>query len=438
MPTIDDLLREFPPETQGQLKSAWEALPAPMQKELELSAKALPGDLVRWRLLMDLALPQFKMAFAEKESIAIVGPANVGKSTLYNQLVREKKDRAEVSPIPGTTRVNQEADTGLFRIVDTPGADAVGEVGEQEKAHALAAARAADFVIIVFDAIQGIKRTEQELFDELNALGKPHIVVLNKVDLLARKDLEPVLERTAANLRLQKEHLLALSAKDGRNFEDLLLAIAKAEPGLLGALGRALPAYRWRLAWTAITGAASTSAVIALTPLPVLDVIPLLAIQSAMVLSIARIYDYKLTPGRARELAVAFGLGFLGRTLFQELSKLGGPPGWALAAAIAASTTVAMGYAAIVWFERGEKLTSDSLKQLTQGLTDALINSLKGFGAKKPGKDSLQQTIADALEKSTLATDRSELDKDAQTEPPPAAPPESDSADASSPGGRNS
>jgi small GTP-binding protein len=422
MPAIDDLLKEFPPDTQKQLKKAWDALPDPMQKELELSAKALPGDLLRWRMLIDLALPQFKIAFAEKQSIAIVGPANVGKSTLYNQLVRKRDDRAEVSPIPGTTRVNQEADAGLFRIVDTPGADAVGEVGQQEKERALTAARAADFLVIIFDAIQGIKRTEQELFDELNALGKPHVVVLNKSDLLARKDADPVLERTAANLRLQKEHILPVSAKDGRNMDDLLLAIAKAEPGLLGALGRALPEYRWRLAWTAITGAASTSAVIALTPLPILDVIPLLAIQSSMVLGIARIYDYKLTPERAKELAVTFGLGFLGRTLFQELSKLGGPPGWMLAAAIAASTTVVMGYAAIVWFERGEKLTGESLKQLTRALTDALIRTLTSFGAKKPSKESLQQTIADALEKSTLATDRSELDKDAKTETPTAKP----------------
>ncbi|HRE03776.1 MAG TPA: enoyl-CoA hydratase/isomerase family protein, partial [Ilumatobacteraceae bacterium] len=38
--------------------------------------------------------------------------------------------------------------------------------------------------------------------------------------------------------------------------------------------------------------------------------------------------------------AKAAEIGFLGRTLFQELSKLGGPPGWALSAAIASSTTV--------------------------------------------------------------------------------------------------
>jgi uncharacterized protein (DUF697 family) len=138
-------------------------------------------------------------------------------------------------------------------------------------------------------------------------------------------------------------------------------------------------------------------------------------VQSSLVLGIARIYDYKITPERAKELAVTFGLGFLGRTLFQELSKLGGPPGWMLSAAIASSTTMVMGYAAIVWFERGEKLTGESLKQITKGLTDYMLQSLRNLGQRKPSKKSLQESVAEALEKSPLAQDRGVLDKEAQT-----------------------
>ncbi len=413
MPNVDDLLKEFPDDTRRQLTRAWGALPEPMQNELSSAVKLLPGDLARWRLLLDLALPNFKIAFADKRNIAIVGPANVGKSTLYNQLVKRREDKAEVSPVPGTTRVNQQADAGLFRIVDTPGADAVGEVGEQEKARALEAARDADFLVVVFDAIQGIKRTEQELFEELHALGKPLIVVLNKADLLNSRDLKPVLERTAANLRLDVSQVVPISARTGHNLDDLLIAIAKAEPGLLAALGRALPAYRWRLAWTAITGAATTAAVIALTPLPVLDVIPLLAVQSSLVLGIARVYNYDITPARARELAVTFGLGFLGRTVFQELSKLGGPPGWALAAAVAAGTTVVMGYAAATWFERGEKLTGDSLKRLTKAVTDTVLDSLRNFGKKRPDRSTLQERIRETLEQSAMGEDPGNVERKA-------------------------
>ena len=413
MPTFDELLKEFPTGSQDKLKRTWDDLPPPVQKELQGSLARLPGDLKLWRMLINLAFTQYKIAFGEKQSVAIVGPANVGKSTLYNQLIHSKADRAEVSPVPGTTRVNREADAGLFAIVDTPGADAVGAVGETEKEHALAAAEGADLLLVVFDASHGIRRSEQELFKELAALSKPHVVVLNKMDLV-RRDTAKVIGQAAANLGLQPEQIVPIAAKDGKNVERVLVAVAKSEPEIVAALGRALPEYRWRLAWTAITGAASTTAVIALTPLPIVDVIPLLAVQSSLVLGIARIYDYKITPERAKELAVTFGLGFLGRTLFQELSKLGGPPGWMLSAAIASSTTVVMGYAAIVWFERGEKLTGESLKQITKGLTDYMLQSLRNFGQRKPSKKSLQESVAEALEKSPLAQDRGVLDKEAQ------------------------
>ena len=414
MPTFDELLKEFPTGSQDKLKRTWDDLPPPVQKELQGSLARLPGDLTLWRMLINLAFTQYKIAFGEKQSVAIVGPANVGKSTLYNQLLHSKADRAEVSPVPGTTRVNREADARLFAIVDTPGADAVGAVGETEKEHALAAAEGADLLLIIFDASHGIRRSEQELFKELAALGKPHVVVLNKMDLV-RRDTAKVIGQAAANLGLQPEQIVPIAAKDGKNVERVLVAVAKSEPEIVAALGRALPEYRWRLAWTAITGAASTTAVIALTPLPIVDVIPLLAVQSSLVLGIARIYDYKITPERAKELAVTFGLGFLGRTLFQELSKLGGPPGWMLSAAIASSTTVVMGYAAIVWFEHGEKLTGESLKQITKGLTDYMLQSLRNLGQRKPSKKSLQESVAEALAKSPLAQDRGVLDKEAQT-----------------------
>jgi small GTP-binding protein len=413
MPKVDDLLEEFPQKSHGQLQAMWQALPPDLQAELQGALALLPGDVKLWRMLLNMALTQFKIALGDKHTVAIVGPANAGKSTLYNQLVRAPTDRAQVSPVPGTTRQNQTSDAGLFSVVDTPGADAVGKVGEDEKTRALNAAAAADFLVVVFDAGPGIRRGEQELYREFAALDKPMLVVLNKIDLVRREQAK-VVERAAANLGLVADEVVPISARDGTNVARVLVAIAKTEPEIVAALGRALPEYRWRLAWTAITGAASTAAVIALAPLPILDVIPLLAIQSALVLSIARIYQYDITLKRARELVVTFGLGFLGRTVFQELSKLGGPPGWLLAAAIASSTTVVMGYAAILWFERGDRLTSDTLKQITKAVTGYLLDSLRGLGQRKPSKQGLQERIKEALEKSPMAADRGALDAEAK------------------------
>lgn len=357
------------------------------------------------RLLLRLAAYQFKIVGGNKSRVAIIGPTNVGKSTLYNQLVRRKEDKAEVSPLPGTTHENQTADTGLFAIVDTPGADAVGDVGDREQQLALDAAAEADFLILVFDAIQGIKRTELELYERIVALGKPYVVVVNKIDLV-RRESQKVISGAAAALRLEPDQVIPVVAKTGENLDDVLAAIAIVEPGIVAALGQAMPHYRWQLAWRTIVSAASASAAIALTPLPVIDFIPLTITQTVMVLAIARIYNYTITPARARELVVTFGLGFLGRTLFQEISKLGGLPGWLLSAAIAASTTVVMGYAASVWFESGQRLSNDSLKRLTQQVTGHLLEALKGIGKRRPGKQTLKQRIEEALETAPISPDK--------------------------------
>jgi GTP-binding protein Era len=147
-----------------------------------------------------------------------------------------------------------------------------------------------------------------------------------------------------------------------RSHDDLDESLDRVEQGLVRALGKALPAYRWVLAQTVILRAASTAAAIALTPLPFLDSIPLTGIQIALVLGVARVYDYEIGFSRARELLATFGGALLGRTLFYELSKLGGPPAWLLAASVAAGTTDALGFGAALWFERGERISKETLQ----------------------------------------------------------------------------
>ncbi|GAP15593.1 small GTP-binding protein [Longilinea arvoryzae] len=396
------------PESRG-FREIWDALTPEEQASLTSLMKGLPGKPQISRSLVQLAENQLKLAFGRKHCVAIVGPANVGKSTLYNQFVRVPAERADVSPLPGTTRENQETDAGLFALVDTPGADAVGEVGERERKLALEAAAKADILIIVFDAIQGVKQTELELYTQLKALRKPHVVALNKIDLV-RKEKKAIVEQTAGSLQLKVEQVIPIAARSGENLNQLLAAVAMAEPSIVAALGAALPQYRWQLAWRSIVSAATISAGVALTPLPVIDFVPLIATQSLMVLSIARIYNYRITLERARELVAAFGVGFLGRTLFYELSKLGGIPGWVLAAAVASSTTVAMGYAAVRWFEKGEKLSSDALKKLSGQVTQSLLQGLRNLGSRKPARKALQAQIEKSLEE--IEIDRSQAEEE--------------------------
>ncbi len=398
MSEIEELLQEFPPGVREHLLRVWDRMPQAARAPLTKALRELPEELRPWRELMDLALSHVRVVTGDKRRVAIVGPANVGKSTLYNQLVRNPADHAAVSAVPGTTRVSQAADAGLFAVVDTPGADAVGTVGEAEKQRAFATAREADFLVIVFDAIQGIKRAEQELFRELQALEHPHVVVLNKIDLVAGVlERERVVEAAARNLCLAPDQVLPCVAKDGKQVERVLLAVAKAEPQIVAALGAALPQHRAALAWSATRKAGATAAAIALAPLPILDIFPLLAVQTSLVLGIARIYRQRISLKRARELVVTFGLGFLGRTLFQELSKLGGPPGWLLSAAIASSTTLVMGRAAALWFERGERARASDLRAESRSLTRRMLESLKGLRRRRPSPEVLRREVEAVL-----------------------------------------
>ncbi|MHB1294622.1 MAG: GTP-binding protein [Anaerolineae bacterium] len=415
MPSFGDLMGQLPEDTQRSLRGVWASLSPAEREALQALFVGIPSERKLIRLLVDLSLTQVRIAFGNKSRVTIVGPANVGKSTLYNQYVREKEDRAEVSAIPGTTRVSQVADAGLFRVVDTPGADAVGEVGEAERSRAMSAARGADFLVIVFDAVQGIKRTEQALFQELATLNKPYIVLLNKIDLV-RRETDEAVRHAAEALKLKPEQIIPISAKDGRNLNKVLMAIALADPAIVAALGQAMPAHRWQLAWRSIISAASVAAVIALTPLPVVDFVPLVTTQSLMILGIARVYNYRITPARARELIASFGMGLLGRTLFQQLSKFGGVPGWMLSAAIASATTVAIGYASAMWFERGQRLSSANLAAITKAVTNVVLDSLRHLGSRKPGKRSVQERVSQALEESPLGNDRTALDRQASAD----------------------
>ena len=403
MPEFSDVQKVFNAPTQTLLKRAWQVVPEQQRTEIDSLLQGIPLNKNPLNSLIDLALMNSKAVLGTHKSVALIGPANVGKSTLFNQFVRAKTDQAEVSPIPGTTRVNQEADTGIFNMIDTPGADAVGAVGETEREHALAAARHADFLVLVFDALQGIKQTELGLYNELLGLKKPFIIVLNKIDLV-EKFKKDIIAKTAANLDVSPEQVIAISALKGEGIGQVTLAIIAADPAMTLALAKAMPQYRRKIAWRSIATASSLSAAIALSPLPVIDFIPLVAAQTGMVLTIARIYQYKITAKRARELIGTFGLGMLGKLLFQQLSKFAAVPGWILSSAIATSMTIAMGYAAIEWFEKGERISNEKFRQLSRELSQSLVLRLREIFKRKPSKKQLKKVVADLVSEKETTT----------------------------------
>lgn len=124
--------------------------------------------------------------------VVIVGFPNVGKSTLFNRLIGRRK--ALVHNLPGMTRdcvsARHRFGDRAFELVDTggmfgtPDEPLSGKVREK----AWEAARAADLILLVLDGKRDLAPAEEELHAGLRKLGRPILVVVNKMDAPSGED----------------------------------------------------------------------------------------------------------------------------------------------------------------------------------------------------------------------------------------------------------
>ncbi|MGC9357473.1 MAG: GTP-binding protein [Anaerolineae bacterium] len=293
--------------------------------------------------------------------LAIVGPVNSGKSTLFNRLHGRKL--SATSAVPGTTQGVVEHPLGPFHLVDTPG---FGEVwGVDRATTARQAARNADVILLLLDAAAGVRQSDQELFEELQTFGKPIVVALNKADLV-KKDLLWVLENAEQLLNIRP---VPISARTGMNIaQKLIPAILQAQPGMAVVMARELPAIRAQIVGRIIRQTAGFNTLVSLQPVPGLDIPILLAAQTRMVLRIAAAYGEPMTVSHARELLTAMAGGLLSRYLGAQLAKLVPGPGWLISGAISGASTWAIGEAARRYFEAGRKIQTPELRNLYRGL----------------------------------------------------------------------
>ena len=145
----------------------------------------LEAALERMRELLSTA--EAGRLYREGASVAIVGRPNVGKSSLFNALLRDA--RAIVTAVPGTTRdLLEEVITisGVpVRLSDTAGLHATDdEVERIGIGRARAALANADAILLVVDATQPAGDEDRALAQEVFALARPLIIVLNKIDLV--------------------------------------------------------------------------------------------------------------------------------------------------------------------------------------------------------------------------------------------------------------
>ncbi len=161
-------------------------------------------------------------------TVAVVGKANAGKSTLVNALVGEKI--SIVSPKPQTTRdrIYGVLTTDEYQIVfeDTPGVyKASGLLNSRMQKTVDRTARDTDVILFALDWHDGIKEEDLSLLAKYTKIGAPVIAALTKIDITPKESLP---EKLVALSRVEGVcEVVPVSARKRKNTLELLDTILK-------------------------------------------------------------------------------------------------------------------------------------------------------------------------------------------------------------------
>ena len=173
--------------------------------------------------------------------VAIVGPANAGKSTLLNALLGE--ERAIVTDIPGTTRDTIEETLNingiLFRFIDTAGiresSDTVEKMGIDRTFRKISEAEVVIFMLDAQAIESDLLNNLEELFQHIDLEGQKVFILLNKVDRLSSDDINKnvtAINKFVSNNKYQAD-ILQIAAKPGQGIGELKDALYNQEKGLI-------------------------------------------------------------------------------------------------------------------------------------------------------------------------------------------------------------
>lgn len=163
-----------------------------------------------------------------KPIVAIVGRPNVGKSTLFNRITRQRTAIVEGQPGVTRDRLYGEAEwlNKHFTLIDTGGIDSEDDViTRQVRWQAMVAVEQADIIIFVVDGRAGLTGIDEEIGEVLRRHQKPVILCVNKVEAL-----ENPWEFATDFYRLGLGEPILVSAEHGRNVGDLLDAVIEHFP----------------------------------------------------------------------------------------------------------------------------------------------------------------------------------------------------------------
>ena len=123
---------------------------------------------------------------SERIHIGIFGKRNAGKSSVINAIAGQSL--AIVSDVKGTTtdpvlKAMELLPLGPVVLIDTPGLDDEGELGELRVKRAYQMLNKTDVALLVVDASVGMTREDEDVLSCIQTKGIPHLIVMNKSDL---------------------------------------------------------------------------------------------------------------------------------------------------------------------------------------------------------------------------------------------------------------
>ena len=163
-------------------------------------------------------------ASAERLHIGFFGMRNAGKSSLINAITSQ--NISIVSDVLGTTtdpvfKSMELLPLGPVVIIDTPGLDDEGELGEMRVKKALDVLEKTDIAVLVADATLGLTESDNNLLEKFKKKNIAYVVAMNKSDLCEdEKDSEDIIyvsAKTGKNINTLKEKLAKLKTETAEN-----------------------------------------------------------------------------------------------------------------------------------------------------------------------------------------------------------------------------
>ena len=159
--------------------------------------------------------------------ISVIGKPNVGKSSTVNALLDQ--DQMIVSDIAGTTidsvdvKINYRSKD--YYLVDTAGIRRKNKTTEKEEKFsvikALDSIEKSDLTILMLDATNFLAEQDMKLIEKAKEIGRSMVIVVNKIDLIAEKEIERIKKRIKEESSLKGFPLAMISALERKGFRTL-------------------------------------------------------------------------------------------------------------------------------------------------------------------------------------------------------------------------